>query len=133
MLEVLRIVEDTFDRVHIVLQFGDLTNQEPEGLLNADYVTERDAGLGRGDGEPGGDSEDGDDESEKKAEQIHSHTQPTLIRDRQPVSPGMQESASFTRAVEETDKPILDVHPILALPSEPFGFTVRPDGSQTCE
>ena len=65
LLEILPIVNDALDRVHVVLQFGDLTNQPSERLLGHDDVAERDTGLRRGDGEPGGDGEDGDDESEE--------------------------------------------------------------------
>ena len=71
LLEILGVVGDAFDRVHIVLQFCDLTNNDSEGLLNAGYVAEGDAGFGRGDSEPGGDSEDGDDASEKETEEIY--------------------------------------------------------------
>jgi hypothetical protein len=65
LLEVLGVMDDTLDRVHVVLQFGDLTNHPSEGLLDADDVTERDTGLGRGDGKPAGDGKNGNDESEE--------------------------------------------------------------------
>ena len=91
-------MHDALDGIHVVLQLSDLTNEESEGLLNADYVAERDAGLGGGDGEPGDDGEDGDDKSEKKSERIYSQTQPTLVRDSQPVSPRTQGSISLCTA-----------------------------------
>ena len=65
-------MHDALDGIHVVLQLGDLTNEESEGLLNADDVAEGDAGLGGGDGEPGDDGEDGDDKSEKESERIYS-------------------------------------------------------------
>ena len=126
-------MDDALDGVHVILQFGDLTNEESEGLLDADDVTERDAGLGRGDGEPGGDGEDGNDEGEEDTEHIDSDAQPTLIRDCQPVSPETERSEPCTPSDRGRKKPILDVHPILALPSEPFSLAIRSDRSQTSE
>jgi hypothetical protein len=133
LLEVLRVVDDSLDRVHVVLQFGDLTNQPSERLLGADYVAESETGLSRGDGEAGGDGEDGDDEGEEETEHVDPDTQPTLIRDCQPVCPGTEKSVPRTRSDGGANKPVFDVHPFLALLPEPIGFTVRSDSSKTSE
>jgi hypothetical protein len=101
--------------------------------LHGEDVTERDAGLRRGDGEPGSDGKDGDDESEEQPEHLDPDAYPTLIRDRQPISPGAGGSICRTQSDRGENKPILDVHSVLALLSEPLGFTIRSDGGQTSE
>ena len=73
-----------------------MANQESEGLLNSDDVSKGEAGFRGGDGEPGDDGEQRDDKSEKEAESIDSYTQPTLIGDRQPVSPGLEGQCLYT-------------------------------------
>ena len=115
LLEVLRVVDDMLDWVHVVLQFGDLTNQPSERLLGADYVAEREAGLSGGDGEAGGDGENGDDEGEEETEHVDSNTQSTLVRDSQPVSPGTERSVLRMPSDGGANKPVFDVHPPLAL------------------
>jgi hypothetical protein len=101
--------------------------------LGADYVAEREAGLSGGDGEAGGDGENGDDEGEKETEHVDSDTQPTLVRDCQPVSPGTEKLVLRTQSDEGSNKPVFNVHPFLALLSEPIGLAIRSDRSQTSE
>jgi hypothetical protein len=100
--------------------------------LGADDVTEREAGLSGGDGEPGGNGENGDDKGEE-TEHIYSNPRPTLVRDRQPVSPGIEKSVLCTRSSGGANKPVFNVHPLLTLLSEPIGFAIRSDRSQTSE
>ena len=83
-----------------------------------------------GDGELGGSYENGYDESEGETEHINSNTQPTLIRDRQSVSPGTEKSVLRTRQSDgSANKPVFDVHQVLALLSELISFAIRSDGS----
>ena len=51
MLGAIPVMHDALNGVHVVFQFGHLTNEESKGLLNADDVAEGDAGLEGGVGE----------------------------------------------------------------------------------
>ena len=87
-------MKDAADRIHVVLQFNGLVNKESEGFLNTDNVSESEVGFSGGDGKPGDDGKQNDDKDE--GEKIDSHTQSTLIRDRQPVSPGLEGQCPHT-------------------------------------
>ena len=94
-------MDDTFYGTHVVLQRGEVTKHPCEGLLDADGMSEHDTDLRRGDGEPGGDGEGGYDQSEENTEDIDPDTQPTLIRDCQPISSGARWSAPCAHLIEE--------------------------------
>ena len=117
-------MDDTLDRVHVVLQLCDLTNWLSEGSLRATDVAERDTSLRR---------RDGDDESEKEAEYIDPDAGPALIRDCQPVDSREGGSVFHTPSGGGVGEPALDVHPILTLFSRPVSLAMGLDGSQTSE
>ena len=76
LLEVLRVVKDAANRIHVVLHFNGLVNQESEGLLNTNDVGESEAGFSGGDGKPSDDGKQSDDKSEMRPRRsIHTPSQ----------------------------------------------------------
>lgn len=85
LLELLAVVDETLDRVHVVLDLRRLAHHPRKGLRDREDVGEDETGLGGRDGVACSDADEGDEDSEDRTTRVEAESEPTLVDDGEEV------------------------------------------------